>query len=213
MFIYFITSLFFAFISLSSTAATLTLSDNLVMRDVDGQTLEQSFLTTTQTIDLTPGKHVLVVKYKDVFEDLEFAEDRLVKSDYFVVKFTLSENIQSLTLKTTDINNLNEAERFVKAPELILHDENDTELVLLLETLSDYKLAKQVTKVVTTLAVSSDSAVNPSADLKKSMTGEKAENFNAKVMKDVDAMPMLKYWWSKANREQQSAFLKFIKNE
>ena len=71
---------------------------------------------------LSQGKHVLVLKYKDVFEDLEFGEERLVKSDYFVVKFSVK-NQQELLLSTSNIYDLAAAERFIKSPELNLSDE------------------------------------------------------------------------------------------
>ena len=78
-----------SFVSLSVSAATLTISDNLVIRDIDNKSVEQGILSKPQVFRLIQGEHILVLKYKDVFEDLEFGEERLVKSDYFVVKFSV----------------------------------------------------------------------------------------------------------------------------
>jgi uncharacterized protein YccT (UPF0319 family) len=195
-----------SFVTLNASAAKLTITDNLVIRDIDDKSVEQGFLSKNQVFQLTQGKHVLVLKYKDVFEDLDFAEDRLVKSDYFVVKFSV-ENQQELLLSTTNINDLTEAERFVKSPELILSDERKDEVFLNLETLSDYELAKQVTKVVTTLSAP---AVISQKNDKVTNTTTNNQAFSAQVINNIDTVPMLKYWWQKASKNEQESFLNFI---
>lgn len=198
-----------SFISLNAGAATLTITDNLIVRDVDDKAVDHGFLSKKQQLELTPGSHSLVIKYKDVFEDIDFAEDRLVTSDYFVVKFTIT-NQQELLLTTRAINNLAAAERFVSSPELTLFDENKQELVLALEKLSDYKLAKQVAKVVTTLSVPtviSHTSTN-NDNTANAITSE--QTFSEQVIKNVDTVPMLKYWWQKASTDEKNKFLEFI---
>ncbi len=195
-----------SFITFEVSAAKLTITDNLVIRDIDDKAVEHGFLSKNQTLELTQGKHVLVIKYKDVFEDLDFGEERLVKSDYFVVKFTVS-NQQSLRLSTSNISNLAAAERFIKSPELNLFDELKQEVTLELETLKDYDLAKQVTKVVTTLSAP---AIMSQTTNKTSITTKSEQTFSTKVINNLDAVPMLKYWWQKANKDEKEKFLDFI---
>jgi len=205
-----------SFITVKASAITLTVTDNLIIRDVDDKPVEHGFLSKKQQLELTQGQHSLVIKYKDVFEDLDFAEDRLVTSDYFVVTFTV-ENQQKLLLTTSKINDLATAERFVRAPELSLLDENKQGVVLDLATLADYELAKQVTKVVTTLstatviAQANDIKVNSKVtnnNANHSITSEQA--FNAKVINKVDTVPMLKYWWRQASHDEKNKFIDFI---
>jgi uncharacterized protein YccT (UPF0319 family) len=193
-----------SFVAVKVNAASLTVTDNLVLRDVDDKAVEHGFLSKKQTIDLTQGEHALVIKYKDVFEDLDMGEDRLVKSDYFVVKLVVK-NQQKLFLSTSKISDLASAERFAKNPELVLLDENKQEMVLELETLSDYKLGQQVTKVVTTL---SSPAVIAQTNGTTSTSG--TQDFNNQVTNKVDTVPMLKYWWQKANKDEKADFLNFI---
>jgi len=197
-----------SFVSINVNAAELKITDNIVLRDVDDKVIEQGFLSKKQLITLSEGKHSLVLKYKDVFEDIDFAEERLVKSDYFVVKFVV-EGQQSLTLSTTKINDLAAAERFAQKPELILLDEDNQEVVLTLQKLSDYELAKQVTQVVTTLSYPADSV---QSNTKASKVNKNEQTFNDNVINQVDAVPMLKYWWKKANQVEKTNFLNFIKN-
>jgi len=197
-----------SFVSINVNAAELKITDNIVLRDVDDKVIEQGFLSKKQLITLSEGKHSLVLKYKDVFEDIDFAEERLVKSDYFVVKFVV-EGQQSLTLSTTKINDLAAAERFAQKPELILLGEDNQEVVLTLQKLSDYELAKQVTQVVTTLSYPADSV---QSNTKASKVNKNEQTFNDNVINQVDAVPMLKYWWKKANQDEKTNFLNFINN-
>ncbi|PKI17443.1 DUF2057 domain-containing protein [Colwellia sp. 12G3] len=191
---------------MKARAAKLTITDNLIVREIDDKSVEQGFLSKNQVFKLVQGQHALVVKYKDVFEDLEFAEDRLVKSDYFVVKFTV-ENQQELLLMTSEINDLATAERFVKSPELRLVDEHQQDVVLELEKLSDYALAKQVTKVVNTL---STPTVMSQINSKTTTNTENEQAFTSQVINSVDTVPMLKYWWQKANKGEKDEFIDFI---
>ncbi|MFQ3266599.1 MAG: hypothetical protein ACI9VL_000332 [Colwellia sp.] len=193
-------------VSLNVSAATLTITDNLIIRDIDNKSVEQGILSKTQVFQLTQGRHVLVLKYKDVLEDLEFGEERLVTSDYFVVKFSVK-NQQELLLSTSDIHDLAAAERFIKSPELNLSDERKQEVVLDLETLNDYELAKQVTKVVTSLSAP---AVISQNNNKITNTTKNEHAFSTQVINNVDIVPMLKYWWQKASNNDKETFLLFI---
>ncbi len=55
-----------SFVAVKVNAASLTVTDNLVLRDVDDKAVEHGFLSKKQTIDLAQGEHALVIKYKDV---------------------------------------------------------------------------------------------------------------------------------------------------
>ena len=194
---------------LSVFAASLSVTDNLVLRDIDDKAVEHGFLSKKQTIELTPGKHTIILKYKDVFEDIDFAEERLITSDYFVVKFSI-DNQDKLVLSTSKIKDLAAAERFVQQPELTLRDEKQQSLVLTLEKLSDYELAKQVTKVVTTISAPTLVSQGSTTD---NVSLKAEQDFNRKVMDKVDAVPMLKYWWKKATEAERSNFMTFIEQD
>ena len=195
-----------SFITVKASAATLTITNNLIVRDLDDKAVEHGFLSKKQQLELTQGQHILVIKYKDVFEDLTLGGDILVDTDYFVVKFSV-ENQQEFFLSTSNVSDLASAERFVKSPELTLLDEHKQEVVLDLETLSDYKLGKQVAKVVTTLSAP---AVMSKSNGTTTSTTEDGQAFNNKVINNVDTVPMLKYWWQKANKDEKENFLIFI---
>ncbi|MBU2871652.1 DUF2057 family protein [Colwellia sp. E2M01] len=193
-------------LSFNTVAADLTLSDNLVLRELDDKPINQSFFSQKQTFQLAKGEHSLIIKYKDVFEDMQLGEDRLVISELFVVKFTLSDQ-QNLLLTTSTIKNLAAAELFVKSPKLILQDGNQKELPLALQTLKEYRLAKEVNKQMTALSIQAAN-VTPESSLKNAVPVNNATNIN-----EVDAIPMLKYWWQQATPTQKATFLKFINED
>ncbi len=192
---------------MTSSAASLTISDNLVLRDIDDKAIEHGFFSQKKIIELSAGAHTLVLKYKDVFEDLDMAEERLVTSDYFVIKFTV-ENQQKLLLSTNKISNLSDAERFAQSPELTLFDEKKHSIVLVLQKLDDYELAKQVNNVLTRLTETEITPINVSTDNNKH---ENEQDFNDKVIEKVDVVPMLKYWWKKASDAEKEQFFDFAK--
>ncbi|GAW96211.1 uncharacterized protein family UPF0319 [Colwellia marinimaniae] len=198
--------LFSSLFTFHVSATKLTVADNLLVRDIDDKAVEHGFFSSKQTMQLSQGKHVLVVKYKDVFEDLDFAEERLVQSDYFVVKFTVDKQL-TLVLSTNNIADLAAAERFVKTPELILVDEDKEEVVLALEKLTDYELTKKVNQVITTLSLPVVSTQGGNTAIKLDTI---EYDFNKKVLNQVDAVPMLKYWWQKASRDEKEQFIDFI---
>jgi len=196
------------FLIFEASATELIITDNLVIRDVDDKTIEHGFFREKRIITLAKGNHTLVIKYKDVFEDLDLAEERLIKSDYFVVKFS-SENQKKLRLSTIKITDLLAAELFVKNPELTLLDENQQEVVIELQKLSEYDLAKQVSKVIKSISV--PNVVTSSIDNSvSSPTNKKEQRFSQKVINEVDVVPMLKYWWKKASAADRASFLQFI---
>ena len=207
------------------SAATLSVSDNLVLRELDDKRLSDGFFadafSNTAAIELSKGSHTLLIKYKDVYEDIDFAEERLVESEFFIVKFTLNEQ-QHLKLRTPDIKGLSAAEKFAQSPEIMLLDENAIALPLTLEKQSDYKLAKQVEKVVTALPIQSQK-VNESNQVSLSnkhtgsveqvnvnSTAEK-QSFNEQVLSKTQSLPMLKYWWQKASDKDKEDFILYVK--
>jgi len=178
-----------------------------VLRELNDKRLSDSFFadafTSTKSIQLSKGNHTLLIKYKDVYEDLDFAEERLVESEFFIVKFTLA-NQQTLKLMTPKIKNLLAAENFSQSPEIILTDENNKLLLLKLEKQEDYLLAKQVEKVVTELPkkitlIAETSQVNLAGQTavdsqKKDIEQGKAPSFDEQVLTQTKSLPMLKYW-------------------
>ena len=218
-------SLIFLF-SHKTLAVTLSIADNIELRELNDKRLGDGFFSgafsSYKNIQLSKGRHTLLIKYKDVYEDLDFAEERLIESELFIVKFTLVDQ-QQLKLFTPKIKDLLAAERFSQSPEIILVDENNSALVLQLEKYNDYKLAKQVEKVVTALPVNGvviKAAEKPQKTTKLDVASQESitykgneQAFNQQVLTHVNSLPMLKYWWKKASAQDKEDFILHIKGE
>jgi uncharacterized protein YccT (UPF0319 family) len=191
-------------ISTQILAATVNVSDNLIVSEVNDKTVDNGFISKKSSFELSQGNHALVVRYKDVFEDLDFAEERRVESQDFVVKFTIT-NQKELELSTIKIKNIAAADNFIKLPKLILQDGQNNQLNLTLEKVADYKLAKQVDLAVNALA-SNQTIQTKSATLKSAtVMTEKPTNTSIQV----NSLVMLKYWWQNASRDEKKRFKQF----
>lgn len=205
-------------ISFSLWATTLTVSDNLIVSHINNKIVDHGFLNHTTKFSLKPGQYVLVIHYKDVFEDLNFAEDRVVKSKDFVVKLLVDQQ-KTLSLKTSTIKNLAQSEAFSKSPTLILTDENNQELPIELESVADYKIAEQVESAISSYtnqqAINHDKKAIISKVQSLSQTTipttppTTTNDLNNKLIQ-INALPMLKYWWQNASEEEKKHFKKFI---
>jgi uncharacterized protein YccT (UPF0319 family) len=216
----------------------LTVSDNLILKQVNDKDVDVGFFSTQNKINLVKGEHILLVKYKDVFEDLDFAEERLVESDLFIIKFRIKSD-QILLLTTPAIKNLTAAEKFSRMPEVTITNQKGKSLVLDLMTYDDYKLAKKVNMAVNSLVTSQasdlqtnqknvkttvvdktsydDSEVDAQAAANKEIDAVDTninlnQAFNNKVTNNIDTLPMLKYWWKKASDQEKQGFINFIKS-
>jgi uncharacterized protein YccT (UPF0319 family) len=194
-------------------AATFNVSDNLIVSEVNDISVDHGYIDNKYSFELKRGMHALIVRYKDVFEDLDFAEDRLVESQDFVVKFTITDQKQ-LRLSTRKINNLAEAEFFAKSPQLTLQDSNADQLNILLEKVDDYKLAKQVDIAVSALSPKSKTQLKLQPQIQTKVSQIKTmpvleTNKTTNTSTQVNALTMLKYWWNNASAIEKQRFNKF----
>ncbi|MCI2284143.1 DUF2057 domain-containing protein [Colwellia sp. MSW7] len=201
-------------VSFTLWATTLTVGDNLVISQINNKIVEHGFLDQTSEFSLKPGQYAFIVHYKDVFEDLTFAEDRVVKSKEFVVKLTVGAE-KKLHLMTAAIKNLAQAEAFSKSPTLMLKDENNQQLPIELESVADYKIAEQVELAITSYTSQQDSHHDKAAETTKikkanqTVTSVKEKLSDNKLIQ-INALPMLKYWWQNASDEEKKHFKQYI---
>ena len=193
-------------ISTQVLAATVNISDNLIVNELNGKVIDHKFIGQKRTFELNQGNHAIIVRYKDIFEDLDMGDESLVESQPFVVKFTVTDQ-ELLALNTIAIKNLAAAEKFSKSPELNLKDEHNNEVKLTLVKVDEYRLAKQVDLVVNSLAVTKVIEA-------KTAESRPIVNQTAKALShtstEVKASSMLQYWWHNASSDEQQRFKQYI---
>ncbi|MCE9786065.1 DUF2057 family protein [Shewanella chilikensis] len=105
------------FIASGSFAAELNLPDNLVIKAIDGQAV-----SSFDRHQLTAGKHVVELKYRDIFAVNADDSGSWVKSGPLYLTLTVAEQ-QSLQLQLPTLDTEAEAKAFIRSPQLQVVDE------------------------------------------------------------------------------------------
>ena len=214
-------TLFTSMVSMTLSATELHVSDNLVLTEIDNKIIDNGFIDKESTFTLNRGQHAIIVHYKDVFEDMDFGEEKVIKSQAFVVKFIVNQE-QQLNLTTHQIKNLAQAESFSKSPELSLVDENNNAVQITLQTVENYKIAQQVNIAVTDYKAAQDVIETKPVLTKPKVVqqpratvptaSQKTQKKHNGVIK-VSHLTMLKYWWQNASTEEKQFFKTHILRE
>jgi uncharacterized protein YccT (UPF0319 family) len=193
-------------ISTHALAATVNVSKNLIVSEVNDKNIDHGFVNKKFSFELPQGNHALIVRYKDVFEDLDYGQDRVIESQDFVVQFAITDQ-KKLNLSTVKIKNLEGAESFAKSPELTLQDQRNNQIELTLAKVTDYKLAKQVD-----IAVNSRTTQQAIQSKKDALTQTSATtmNKNPNALIQVNSLTMLTYWWQNASKDERQRFKQLI---
>jgi len=196
--------------------------DSLIVKEIDNKAFSHGFLSQKTKFSLAKGEHAVVIKYKDVFEDLDFGEEELVESALFVAKFN-SNDQDVITIKTPKIRNLKVAKHYVKMPEVIVTDSKNNKLSVEHQTYSEYKTEQEVSTVLAhiakvtpntiktqpvQLAKKSTTAIVIAAKVNKVLLKEKK---NIQSSNRMNSLSMLEYWWQQASDEEKLAFKQKIK--
>lgn len=221
-------SIFFITSTVSTTiwATTLKVSENLIVSHINNKAVEHGFISNSSEFSLEPGQHALTLHYKDVFEDFTIAEHRVVNSKDFVAIFNVDEQ-KSLTLRTPKIKNLAQADQFSRSPTLILLDENNQQLNIAFENVADYKISEQVEQAITTYteqqAISHENLKNSMPQSAEptvvkqannsTLTDESHKKLHINQLIQIDALPMLKYWWQNASDTEKKLFKHYMAQE
>lgn len=104
------------FMASGSFAAELNLPDNLVIKAIDGQAV-----SNFDRHQLSAGKHIVELKYRDIFAVNADDSGSWVKSGPLYLTLTVAEQ-QSLQLQLPTLDTEAEANAFIRSPELKVVD-------------------------------------------------------------------------------------------
>jgi len=215
----------FLFVSLQASATKLVVEDSLMVKEIDNQVVSQGFLSQKTVFELTSGDHAVVLKYKDVYEDLDFGDEELVESPLFVVKFTTN-NQGKITIKTPKIRNLKVAKHYAKMPEVLVSDSKQKQLSVEHQTYTEYKTEQEVSTVLAQIAkaapvVTRGTSIQPMektviqalvlSKVGKASKVEKVKKVKTQSAKPMNNLSMLEYWWQQASDEEKAIFKQQIK--
>ena len=127
--------LFFPFIS---CGASLQIPAEITVLSVNGQQYQNSLFSSEIKIPLIAGRQLLVLEYKDIFDNYDEDDHTKVTSEPFVIIFT-SSSTDALFLRLPDINDEASARDFVEHLNVSLSDSENRVQDVFIQDLMKYK--------------------------------------------------------------------------
>lgn len=184
--------------AISSWAATLTIPEEFVVERLNSETFSPSIFTSETELELVSGTQILVLAYKELFDDESEDHHQYIRSKPFVVLFDL-QGQTTITLSYPKQEDMESAKEFATSPIITLVDEHQNELSTSIKSLSAFndeviKKSLSLTPVI----------IDHNRDVEKGSTNVPSSDIS------VDNLAMLKYWWAKASEAEKQAFAELI---
>lgn len=181
-----------ASLSLADTAE-LVLAEYLKLKLLDGEAVDSGFWGRKREFSLSPGQHVLVLEYEQVFardhQNQEIVSSEPIRLD-FVAEGGHRYGIAAQSVPQT----IEQARGFVAEPSLRVSDIQSAAAVAFSQ---EYR-PKQPFRLAELVKVSQPAASSGAA---------------ASVPAVPEAESMLRYWWARAGAQERAAFLRWIEQQ
>ncbi|MFD2166564.1 DUF2057 family protein [Thalassotalea euphylliae] len=194
-----------------SFAATITFPEVYDVLKVNGQDYSSGFFSKKSDIELTPGRHVVLYRYNELFEDPSNDDHAKIKSEPFVMIVDMSD--ANLTVQSPEILDEMQARKYALKPTLTIMSSNNTPASFSLSSLRDFEKAQYQRAIEVaretplTTAPANDNQI-PNDSNTGSALPKDSESGN--VSSQSRAYQMLNYWWQQASKEERKAFLHSI---
>nr|WP_274054984.1 DUF2057 family protein [Thalassomonas haliotis] len=177
------------FFSGSVFAGNLQLPKEITVVSINGQPYQDAFFASDTSIPLTQGQQLLVLEYKDIFENYEDDDHTKITSEPYVVIFTAGEQ-DELILKLPKIADEEQARNFANKFNVTLLDGANREHPAFIQDLMKYKAGLMTNHPLLKPRVT---------DPVKPAPGQ-----------DENALIQLKYWWQLAGEKQKRQFMHYL---
>jgi uncharacterized protein YccT (UPF0319 family) len=195
--------LFFCFITVNNAvAAQLVVPDVYKLIKVNGEKASSDFFSRNTVVDIKRGENILVVQYSELFENYDDDDHVTIKSAPQVILFTLKETIhQKYIMVTPVISDSLSARKFAQSPTIEIKSINENSvqqdaIFVLNQSLTEFEAGLAFEKIA-----------EHQMQLAKMPKNSKK---NSDIKKADDALNKLRFWWHKANKEQQKQFIESI---
>lgn len=194
----------FTLFTFVSAAAQLEIPETISVLKVDNKPKTLSFFSRSTTLDLAEGKHILLLQYKELFENVDEDDHVTIKSEPFVLLLSVNSG-ESYTLthamQTEEVN----ARKFSEAPTVSVTNKNKEEIKIYTQNLVDF----EARAIFNSMDSNQPSVIQPESNIsaERNTEGELVEN------KNTQAYEMLKYWWQRASKAQQEQFILEVNNK
>lgn len=163
--------------------------------NVNGNSYNQPLIGHGTIVKLLPGSHKIVIKYLD-FWDISSETSERVASQPFLLAFDAKAG-ENYRIEFRELKDVKAAKAFAKHPE-----------VSLVNAATNSPIAAEVRYQLEDKGLIASFMDSLSATEKKQPAAESDTEENR--VKGQTALEMLKYWWQKADAQQQEDFMKWI---
>lgn len=179
----------------TSFAAKLLVPAEFSVLRVNGEEFSTSFILQDTEVNLTTGQNVLVLKYNDIFEDDLDDSHQTIKSEPFIILFSVASN-NSLKFSFAKPIDKSAAKEFSKKPVVNIIASNGNKLAVINQSLATYN----------------DQAMQETILRKQKMVKQSLDTGDQTTHSKTgpDNLAMLKYWWSQASDIEKQEFLKHL---
>lgn len=207
-----------ATLSMSSLAATVTVTPNISLLAIDGEKAKSSLTKSQNSFNINDNnKHQVVVRVSEVVDN--GSDKTLFESDPIIVTFQAGN--QDLVISAPRLDNMRNANMFAKDPKIIVKTSADQTVASkqdilkqtgifpdtrIAEDLAEYNASQGVAAVPNLVSVSMPAAIPTAA-------GAKATKAKITVQGENVAEQMLQYWYQQADKETQARFLKWAQGK
>lgn len=164
--------------------------------NVDGNSYNQPLLGNGTMVNLLPGSHKIVIKYLDYWA-VDADTDERVTSQPILLAFDAKAG-ETYHVQSRELNDIKTAIAFANNPEVKLINKRTKTPVA-----ADIKYQLKDKGLIAAFLDSLPTTNAPAADSNHEMNPRSTE----------PALEMLKYWWQKANSQQQQDFMKWVDTE
>lgn len=232
-----ILSLSSLFFSTSILASDLKVPDNIQVTKVNGKSTSFGLIQKETKVGLNEGRNVIVLHYRDSFEDYDNDDFTNVKSEPYVLIFD-SVNSQDYIIQNVDIDDEDKAKQFAENFAVTLFNSSGDSVAKTLTTEHEYlsrieayvaqaekeneTVAQTAPRSISAKSSAPEVAIISAAKVSSGNVTTTSESKNTTVntrreskseqTKNPHTLNMLQYWWSQATEAEKKAFKQHISN-
>lgn len=192
--------------SIFSYSSTIEIPDTMIVVKVDNKAESLSFFSQKSSYELSEGKHVLILKYKELFEDENEDDHVTLRSEPFVVLFHTKKEHNYILTHTQNMSE-KQARKFALQPKINIQTEQGDNVNVLTKNLVDFE-AQAMLNAMSNQAHSLDNNQSQSqVKLVSEVNSVNKDKENSFIVNN------LLHWWQLASEKEQQKFLSYIKNQ
>ena len=181
--------LLFLLFNSNASAKELVFPEEYEVLKVNGEKYRSGFFDTEHVIPLPIGRHVILYRYKELFEEEDGDGHVTIRSDHHVL--VINKQAADIYIDEPQNHSEKKAREYAKKPTLVLSSKGQETIEYSTFALAEFE-QQQYQSVL-------DSPVSVNKQV------------NTKGNQEVDtsrALEMLNYWWQQANAQEKAAFRK-----